>query len=158
MSENKVVKLNDAGAAELRAYAETQLGITFGGAESKVNMRAKILEAKPDLVEIPALEKAAGPTQQGDAPKPVTASQPPPAPEKVRIIINRTEDPGGDEHVPVSVNGRAMLIPRGETVEIPLPYFQVLQNAVRHVYDPLPDGKGINPKPREVPMYPYQRV
>jgi hypothetical protein len=33
----------------------------------------------------------------------------------------------------------------------------VLRNAMQHFYDPLPDG-GINPIPRLVLRYPFQRV
>jgi hypothetical protein len=81
----------------------------------------------------------------------------PVAPEKVKILIARTEDAGGDEPVPVGVNGPIMLVPRGEPVEIPYAYYEVLKNAVKDIYDPLPDG-GMNPVPRKVPAYPFQRL
>lgn len=74
--------------------------------------------------------------------------------KKVRVILNRSEEAGGSEPVQVGVNGKVMLVPRGEEVEIPVEYFEVLQNAVRHIFDPLKDG-GLS-EPRKVPMYPYQ--
>ena len=75
----------------------------------------------------------------------------------MRIHVNITEEAGGNEPVPVSVNGKVMLIPRGKDVDVPAEYVEVLQHAISHKYDPLPDG-GMNPVPREVPLYPFQRV
>lgn len=52
----------------------------------------------------------------------------------VCLVIAREEKEGGDEPVPVSVNGAAMWIPRGQMVEIPYRYFVALMNAVKEVF------------------------
>jgi hypothetical protein len=154
----KRIPIAEASEAELRQFAETVLGMSIHPGAKIETVRAKVQAAwdKAEIVlpgdEVP---KAAPP---GVAPRPVTDSQQPPEQGKVRIIIQRTEDAGGDQPVPVGVNGRVMLIPRGKEVDIPIPYFKVLQKAITHRFEDLGDGKGINPIPREVPLYPYQRV
>lgn len=159
MSETKLVKLDEASALELRAFAESHLGMTFKGNESKENMRAAIRPAW-NKDEIPVPDEAPTDPVQGAAPKPATASQQPPK-EKVRVLIATTEGQGGDEAVPLGVNGKIMLVPRGKEVDIPAEYFEVLKNAVRHVREPLKDAYGNMAglgEPREVPAYPFQRI
>lgn len=152
----KMIPLAEADEAQLRAFAQDYLGMTFPGNTKADTMRAKIMPAwnKSEIpVEVPS--DAAVDQQEGSPPPAPNGQQHDPT--KVRIIVQRTEDAGGDEPVPVGVNGRLMLIPRGEEVSVPYPYFEVLQNAVKHIYDPLPEG-GISNTPRKVPAYPFQRV
>jgi len=92
----------------------------------------------------------------GDQPVPVRDRHLPPPSGKVRINIGIQEEAGGNEPVPVGVNGKIMLIPRGKDVDIPESYLEALQHAVTYKYDSLPDGMGINPVPREVQLYPFQ--
>lgn len=145
------IKIEDAKAYQLRKYAEEVLGLQLRAGESAMSIKAKIaaviegdeIDVSEDDPALPKLQKAA----------PELAEKP----AKVTIIISRTNEPGGNQPVPVAVNGRAMLIPRGEPVEIPEHFFEALKNAERAVYDQYPDG-GINPTPRIIPEYPFQRI
>ncbi len=71
----------------------------------------------------------------------------------VVLMIHLQDKPGGKEPVPIGVNGRAMLVPRGEDVKIPYAYYEVLSKAIETHYDPLPGG-GLS-EPRFVPRYPH---
>lgn len=150
MSENQL-PLSEASADQLRTFALSYLGMTFPGNTQAETMRAKIGYAwSKDHILL------ADPVDEGVQVPPKLAEQEGPK-DKVRVIIQRTEDAGGDEPVPLSVNGRAMLVPRGEPVDIPREYFEVLEHAVTHRYEALRDG-GISSVPREIPLYPHQVV
>lgn len=154
MSEKKI-PLSEASEVQLRDFAEAYLGMTFPANTKPETIRAKVSAAwtKEHILVSEADENPKQTAPKAQPPK-VNGSE---APEKVKIIISRTDEAGGDEPVFVSVNGRGMLVPRGEEVEVPYPYFEVLNHAVKDVYEPLKDG-GINPIPRKVPAYPFQRV
>ncbi len=49
--------------------------------------------------------------------------------DRVRIIVNTQDGPGGMEDVFVSVNGRAYLIKRDHEVEVPAAVLKVLEAA-----------------------------
>jgi len=74
---------------------------------------------------------------------------------KVHLELNRSDDKGGDRAVPLNVNGKTMLIPRGEACNVPYRYYLVLVNAVRTVYEQMDDGELA---PREVPAYPFRVI
>jgi hypothetical protein len=149
MSEKKI-PIAEATEEQLRAFAETHLGISIHANSKIETLRAKV-SAAWNKDEITVSDDAPEPRLERRV-APVSASN-----GKVKLIIQRTDEAGGDEPVPVGVNGRVMLIPRGEEVEVPQSYFEVLKNAIKHIYEPLKDG-GINPVPRKVAMYPYQRI
>lgn len=69
---------------------------------------------------------------------------------KVTLTLTKTDDL--ERPCDVSVNGRRMIIPRGEPVVIPYRYFRAIQDAIRTVFDD--DGNG-GQKPRDVPAHPY---
>jgi len=153
---NRQVPIGEANATQLRAFAANTLGFTMPGNTKIETIRAKISAAwDKDYILVPEDESPPA-FQEGQSPNPVTRDQAPVEPKKVKIIINLTEDVGGDQPVLVGVNGSVMLIPRGKEVDIPLPYFEVLKNAVAHKYEMMPDGQSLNPSPRLVPLYPYQ--
>ena len=72
----------------------------------------------------------------------------------VTIIIPEAE--GEQEMVPVSLNGRAMWIRRGQESRIRYPYYAVLREAQRVIYTS-DEVKGLT-NPRVVPTYPMQIV
>lgn len=152
---SKMIKLKDATDAQLREFATAHLGMSFGADDKTGTIRAAI-SAAWGKDEIPVAEE--GPeTAKPSAKKAqrTAGAAPEGKPKKVRLIVNATDDDGGDEAIQLGVNGKLMLVPRGEEVEIPYPYYEVLQNAITHRYEQLRDG-GINPVPRKVPLYPYQ--
>lgn len=76
------------------------------------------------------------------------------------IEVKRTEEAGGNDPVPVSVNGINQLIPRGEHVPVRAPYVEVLQHAEKIVYDEVMEADGIRSRmvPRVVQQYPFDIV
>lgn len=152
MSDEKHVPLTDATEDQLRAFAQSHLGVEFAHNAKPASMIARI-RTMWDKDAIPVQEEA--PPAPARVIHPEGGEVPAPAPAKtrrVRILIAQEEGPMGSDPVPVGVNGRLMLVPRGEEVSIPEPYFEVLRNAVTLRYDPQ-DGGGMKP-PRQVPLYP----
>ena len=154
---NRQIPIEQASHAELLQFARDTLGLNLPPNTKVTTLRAKISAAwSKDHINLPVTE-AEETTQVGSDPQPVTAEQQVPNADKVRIKIAITEEAGGNEPVPVGVNGRIMLIPRGKEVDIPVSYFEILEHAIAYKYDPMPEG-GMNPVPREVPMYPFQVI
>lgn len=157
MSEQKIA-LSEASEAQLRAFALAYLGIGFPHNAKAETMRARIRSAwSEEKIRVDIADEPSAPAVMSAAPQPGRPDQDPGEARSVKIIVQRTDDPGGDEPIPVGVNGRVMLVPRGEEVEIPEPYYEVLAHAVTHRYEALPDG-GLSEEPRKVPMYPLQRL
>ena len=74
--------------------------------------------------------------------------------DKIRLILSEGNGAGGASPVPVGVNGKIMLIPRGEEVEIPRTYFNVLKDAISRVT--YQEGETGTIKSRDVASYPFQ--
>lgn len=153
------VPVHEATAEQLRQYAANVLGLDIHPNAKRETILARIMAVTGDaLTEIDVDEGPDADLPVGAPPQPATTQQHGPTPGKVRVIINTVDEPGGSEPVPLSVNGRAMLVPRGRQVDIPSHYFEVLKNATKMVYDPSPEPEGGLLPPRIVPMYPYQRI
>lgn len=154
----KTIPIGEATEAQLRAFATSTLGFTIKESAKFETVRARVEAAwnKPNI-EVQESEPDDAMIAAAAAPQAVTADQQTPAKGMVRLILGITEEAGGNSPVEVGVNGKIMLIPRGEEVEIPEAYFQVLQHAVQDKFDMLPDG-GMAPKPRKVPLYPFQVI
>ena len=151
----KVIPISEASVEQLRKFAQETLGIEMKESVSVEKARAQISKSWDKGIPIEDAEVES--EQIGSAPTPVTDEQKDPGDEMVRINIGVTEDAGGADPIQLGVNGKIMLVPRGQDVDIPQKYFEVLQHAVQNKYESHPDG-GMNPVPREVPLYPYQRV
>jgi hypothetical protein len=164
----KKIPIKDATEAQLRAFGESHLGLTFEANDKIDQVRAKVQAAwnKEDIevagddkkAEKPAAsaKKQRPDTQDG---KPVMACRTKNIKDQddlVRVMINKQEGAGGSDDVPLGCNGDVMMVPRGKIVDIPRRYFESLKNAVKNVYDMAEDGKSMNPVPREVADYPYQ--
>ena len=152
----KLIPIGEATEAQLREFAQDTLGIEIKASAKIEQVRAQVEQAWDR--DIPIIEAAPKPTLAGDQPVPVTDTQQDPVEGKVRINIGIQETAGGNDAVPVGVNGRIMLIPRGKDVDIPESYLEALQHAVTFKYDALEDGMGINPVPRKVQLYPFQII
>ncbi len=152
----KLIPISEASGPQLRTFAQESLGIDVREKDSTEQIRAKVQMAWDR--DIPINEPDVRPTLAGDQPVPVTDVHQPAEQGMVRINIGIQEEAGGSDPVPVGVNGRIMLIPRGKEVDIPESYLEALSHAITFKYDPLPDGMGINPVPREVQLYPFQIV
>ena len=154
---NREIKITDASHSELLTFARDTLGLNLPPNTKVETLRAKIstcyLKDHILVAEVDPNE----PKQAGPKPEPVTDDQAEPKQKMVRIHINITEDAGGSDDVQVGVNGVVHLIKRGKDVDVPESYVEVLEHAITHIYDALPNG-GMNPVPREVMLYPFQRV
>lgn len=75
---------------------------------------------------------------------------------KVRMIVNEQEGAGGKRPIYVGVNGVAMLIPRGEEVDVPYRYYLVLKAAVQTLFEQDDATHELNS--RSVQSYPFQVV
>lgn len=179
MSENPVttqtpnqISFDDATEDQLRMFSDQYLGITFHHATGIGKIRAGIRQAwKPDyIVLFSAVED--GPVDVQVERKPISDDETKPVEvqgkiralgagtskndPKVRLIINETPGPGGKRAIFVSCNGVAMLIPRGEEVDVPYRYYLILKAAVMTAYEQ--DDETFDIIGREVASYPFQVV
>lgn len=161
------IPVEEATEQQLRDFARDVLGIEIHHSAKHATCIAKVKEAwdKPEImvaVTEPAAEAGSdvpeSKEEPAQPPRPVTAAQRPPKAGYVRVRIDIQDIPGGNEPVPVGVNGKVMVVPRAKECDIPEAYYEVLENSVSHIYDPLPDGKGINPEPRKVPSIPVALI
>jgi hypothetical protein len=150
----KLIPISEATQAQLRTFAQETLGIEIKATMSAEKVLAAVTSAWDR--DIPIMDDEVTGELAGDQPHPVRDRHLPAEAGKVRINIGIQEDAGGSDPVPVGVNGKIMLIPRGRDVDIPERYLEALKHAVTYKYDSLPDGMGINPVPREVQLYPFQ--
>lgn len=136
------IKLSDATRPQLLTFARETAGIAGVNAHSKVEeLRSKLSACGYEEI-----------TVSPDAPieKPVSKEVSAKKGKKVTVMIANSELAGGDLPVALSVNGKAMSVPRGKMVDIPYEYYEVLKNAVAKTWDSTMEES------REVPAYPYQ--
>lgn len=145
------VKVSEATAKQLRKFGNEVLGLDIKARDTAEAVRAmvsavwegdefELTEDEAPVAAKPIMERAG--TDNND---------------KVKIIIQKVNSPGGSDPVFAAVNGRGIWLPRGEVIEVPRKYMEVLEHAQEAVYEQLPEG-GINPVPRMVHVYPFQRV
>lgn len=142
------ININEATGPQLVWFAQNVLnieGIRPNMAKAEMIAKIRAVGYDRDTIDVEAVQPAQA--------KPAVADEGDGAVKKVRIIIPASDAPGGQDPVPVSVNGSAMLIPRDEACDIPYPYYEALKNAVRQVYTPLADG-GLS-APKNVPAYSF---
>ncbi len=159
----ETIALSKANKTQLQAFARDHLGMTLDDGMTNEAMRAEVRKAaNRDSIPVTGsgTETIAAPETAEVQPAPINVIAEDTENDRVRIIISATEEPGGDEPVFVSVNGKAQYIPRGEEVEIRRPYFEVLMNAETWRYDMQRDANG-NPDGmirRKVLAYPVAKV
>lgn len=157
------VELAKASVEDLRLIANTVLNLAGVDADATAAvLRSKIMAASDALVfDVPVAEtkRAAQPHVvesygKGSAAQKYVDGQPvlTDANGKVWIQLHESED-DPENLVPVAVNGRNMLIPRGVPCAIPVPYFEVLKHSIRKVAIQGKDQQIIGW--RDVPAYPF---
>lgn len=142
--------VEEASAQELRDFAEISLGLEVNGTENKNVMMARIREAGFTVENIVVYGK----------PEPVSKGAPDGAREfreeegrwYQAVTIHTDSGEGGDRPLPIRVNGKTMLVPRGERVWIPEEYVGALKDARETVWNMTASGLS---DPRDVPSYPY---
>lgn len=146
----KKVSIQDATEAQLREFANGTLGLDVHVNAKLETVRAKV-QAAWDGPEIMVTDEP----QEG-VPQAIKRNDDGRGEHThALVMISVTEDPGGSEPIPLSVNGRAMWVERGKPQAIRAPYYEVLCHAIKKIYDPMPDGTGLNAIPRLVPQYPF---
>lgn len=152
MSNTITIKLAAATDAQLRQFATETLGLQVSAIEGPAKLRARIAQVydKDEITLGVAAQLAQGQRPTAPAAAPAVPDEEP----MERIIINKTEETGGADPVWVSVNGRGLWIPRGETCTVRKRYVDVLRNAVRTMYEQ-PEGPKGPLVAREVPSYPF---
>lgn len=160
--KQRTIPIEEANLAELREFARTILQIEMHNRETAQQMRAKIKEAgyHADKITIFDATSAEATKERRDAGgRHVFKKTDEHGREReyCRILIPNQDKPGGEEPVPVGVNGRVMYVPRGEPHDVPVEYVEALENAVEFIYEPY-DGNGLGglKPPRTVKSYPFQ--
>lgn len=158
------VKLEEATPSEMLLHCRVVLGMgkailpDHTGADT---LRAKILALMPDTqeIEVPEVQVVHDkPVGHGGNPGISERAQGVPTSShggndpKVSLTLFKTEKNKG-EPIPVSVNGRTMLIPVGSLVSIPYRYFLALNYAVTTQYNF--DDKTNDITPSEEPRHQY---
>lgn len=152
------VATDKATLNQLRKFATSTLGLEIAPTSNRLQVLAQVQQAwnEPEI-DVDG-EDSAAPASRKAAPKaaaPGKVNKDGEPDHKVAVMIHIVEEPGGADRVPLSVNGKAMLVERNIEQVIPYRYYKALEQAVEKRYDPLPDGKGYNPIARLVPRYPY---
>lgn len=147
----KTIQIKDATPKQLRDFGTIVYGMELNGRENRGQMLNKLEEVGfvGGSIDIEVEDAGADVLRPGMAGAEVVGA------EKVNITIHTVEGPGGDEPVKVSVNGSAMLIPRGKPVDIPKPYFNVLSDAKQSI--PIVNRDGAIEGYRDRHAYPFSR-
>lgn len=134
------ISIADATDGQLRWFAGRVLGLPieeFAARDTVISAIRRaghvtptisITDATPIDFPPPADDQTVDQIAQPKPAKPSVAG------EKITIVVERQEGPGGDRPIFVAVNGTAMLIPRGEPAAVAWPYVEALKNAVRTEY------------------------
>lgn len=78
--------------------------------------------------------------------------------KRIRIMIHKSDRKDAVNPVPLSVNGYTITVVRGEVVEIPEHFLEVLENAVETHYSFMQDKQDpsiLLKEERDAPSYPY---
>lgn len=142
-------KIADASATELAEFAKLQFGLegvrhTMGKDRILAELSKVGFAADEITVETPQTPVSSKPVKQDEI-----GSH-----EKMIIVINEQDGPGGSDPVFLAVNGRGILVPRGKESPVRKPYVEVLKNATRRI--PIMGEDSSITGWREVPQYPYQ--
>jgi hypothetical protein len=158
-------KIDDCTDAELRTFANTNLGLAAKANIGRGNLLAKMRQVwQPDWINIEDEDEAALAVEyaeEANAERTVAnirslrggSSKNDPL---VRVTFAMTEDAGGDRAIFASVNNVGMLVPRGEEIQLPYRYFIALKNAVVTTYTM--DTETFENIPRDVPAYAFSVV
>ncbi len=156
----KIVLFDDATDEQLKHYATVMLGLNLGGNPNikRTTILSRIAQAHPekDAIEI---------DEDDVQPAPVVGASSPPqqrpgafagaGTDTVIILIDRQEGKVGGQPVPLSFNGKCMLVPRARWSQIPKAFFEVLKDAVEEQFEAL-EGGGIATTPTMVPRFPWR--
>lgn len=86
-----------------------------------------------------------------------------PKPGFARVIVHRDPTPEhSNSPIPVGLNGRMFMVPRGVPVDLPIPYLGVLKDASQHVVRQSKEPTPSNPEgvvvEEDILSYPFQII
>lgn len=154
MPNTRQIKFEDASIEDLRLFAKQSLGFELHKNCNLDTAREKVREAFQGpwfVIDIPA--------DQIDAEQKAKDA----ILEKKQIVeFSALDEPGGQDPVPVSINGRAKYIIRGVPAAVAKKYLLVIDGAERHAYTQTYDAKGresgISLLPKRTKSYPYSVI
>lgn len=164
------VRVDDATAAQLRAFAQVAHGLDVPARANRDRILAIISAAGVEIGEAIEIPEGALVGEEAAAPAAVKAraaalepdafgaqmAMPDDIAKAPRISVMIAKQKGGIDPVPVGVNGYVISIRRGQRVSIPLPHFEVLQAHAVELEYPIDDSGNIIADPVEVPRFPVQ--
>ncbi len=165
------IPIEDATRDQLVKFAKESLGMDFHHSTGLPKISAGIRQAwKPDFILLYGDDEVEGTTVDevktginDDDQVTVDASirrlvgGSSKGDPKVRLFINEAEGPGGQRPVFVSVNNNAMLLPRGEDIDVPYRYYLALKASITTVYEQETE-EPYEVHGRDVPAYPFSLV
>lgn len=157
---NQVIRVEEATRAQLHKYLTTVAGLPLGPMRTNVKTEDLIAQLRATGYTHDAITLSVDDDLVPDA----LRARPPKEDEgvripkydperKVRIRLLETSGIGGNEPVPVRVNGVAISIPRAKWCDVKEKYVKALQLAV--LEDVTQDREG-NLLRREVPQFPFE--
>jgi len=146
------VLIKDASRDILANFMTITLGIEVPDDAKVTTLRAQIIKAGWTKEDIPVLQIHSSSPKTSNIGNPVLKAD---GRYYITIVIPNSEGPGGEDAVPVQVNGSAMKINRGEPSEIPVEFVEALDNAKMDIYTPSNNGLQA---PRVVHSYPFHYV
>ena len=159
-----VVSLNEAKAPQLREFLMTVKGAEVDGRDGIDKLKAMLqnIGYAEDFITVPDTRTLSGEPNDG---RPVLQRR---ATDRktadgetiyeVRVLLQTSDKAGGDQPVPVGLNGVVMLVPRGEPVWVREEYVEILKNSVEMVYDEYDQARNMMgglDAPRFVSGYPF---
>jgi len=153
-----LIQITDATPAQLRAFGANTLGLELHGRETAQMMVGKFAEVGYNLETIKLEEPATVPSGRPDGDTAFNTRVRADGIKEARIVIHTQDKPGGEEPVPVTVNGSKMFIERGVPSWVPEHFIEALDHAVEDVYSEFAGGSGNLgglAKPRKVHSYPF---
>lgn len=151
MRKFETKNISEASPAELRAYAQSFLGIPLDG-DSDAEVLAKVRAANEGDTIFVATETSSE-DQSGSPPPDVEGKEEARGSgligslgrddPKVTLTLHAEERDGVvvNRHKEVGVNGMVWLLKRGESITIPYRVFSALENAERHVITHTTEGE-----------------
>lgn len=158
----KTVTIEEATASQLRNFATVGMQLEMGPTTNGPTIISKLREAGFSGDVIPIIQVASPSDNATSFDRSVFEEE---GRKYCRINIPANDKPGGQDPVPVGVNGTVIALPRGKDIQVPVEYVEVLKNAVAYHYKPFtgfkPDGSmdlgGLN-MPDKVSEFPFNTV
>lgn len=156
----KKIEIEKATVEELRTFATVVLGLEVDGRATRDSILGKMAAAGYGVAHITLPEAAPEGPPEHRAGRAFNTRPAKDGGKEIRIRLHTQEKPGGDQPVPVGVNGSMILVPRGEDIWLHEKFVKVLENAVEEVYQEYSDDGGLGGlnEPRRVPSYPFSYV